>query len=40
MRTRRSAIAAYEDFLSKYPRGKYAEEVRKRLEELKKGDVK
>ena len=40
MRTKRSAIAAYEEFLSKYPAGKYSSVVRSRLEELKKGDVK
>ena len=34
-RTRRSAIRAYERFLSEYPKSVYAEEVRTRLEGLK-----
>lgn len=36
MRTKRSAVSAYEDFLSRYPDGKRAEEVKKRLDELKR----
>ena len=36
-RTKRSAINAYERFLSDYPQGEYAEQVRARLEELKGG---
>lgn len=35
MRTRSSAINAYEKFLSEYPDGAHADEVRLRLEELK-----
>ena len=38
VRTSRSAVSAYERFLADYPRGKYADEVRRRLEELK-GDL-
>lgn len=40
MRTGRSAISAYEDFLMKYPDGVHSEEVKARLEQLKKGNVK
>ena len=35
VRTSRSAISAYERFLSEYPRGRHADEARRRLEELK-----
>ena len=35
MRTRRSAISAYERFLSEYPNSVRAEEIRARIEELK-----
>ena len=35
MRTKRSAISAYERFLSDYPTSRHAEDVRRRLEALK-----
>ena len=39
IRTKRSAVNAYEMYLANYPQGRHAEEARMRLEELKKGDA-
>ena len=39
IRTKRSAISAYETYLANHPRGGHAEEARARLEELKKGSA-
>ena len=37
IRTKRSAVSAYETYLANHPRGSHADEARARLEELKKG---
>ena len=37
IRTKRSAVNAYEMYLANYPQGRHVEEARTRLEELKKG---